>query len=51
MLSEIDDYLDGVIEFDDLDSGSGGAYNLIKSLQDDYGLNKEGIRKYLKLGE
>ena len=49
MLSEIDDYLDGVIEFDDLDSGSGGAYNLIKSLQDDYGLNKEGIRKYLKL--
>lgn len=51
MLSEIDDYLDGVIEFDDLDSGSGGAYNLIKSLQDDYGLNKEGIRKYLKLGD
>mgnify|MGYP003124301671 CR=1 FL=1 len=44
---EILDYLDGEIEMDDLNSGTGGSYNLIESLQNDYGLDKNGIKSFL----
>lgn len=44
---EILDYLDGEIEMDDLNSGTGGPYNLIESLQNDYGLDKNGIKSFL----
>ena len=47
MEDEINDYLSGKLDLDDLDQGASGAYNLIKSLQDDYGLDREGIRKFL----
>ena len=49
MNDEISDYLSGKLDLDDLNQGASGAYNFIKSLHDDYNLDKDGISKYLDI--
>jgi hypothetical protein len=50
MDDELQDYLNDELDLDDLDQGVGGAYNIVKSLTEDYGLNKEQIREFLEKG-
>ena len=45
---ELQDYLNGKLELDDLDQGVGGSYNIVKSLTEDYGLDRAGIREFLE---
>ena len=46
---EISDYLSGKKQLNDLDKSEEGAFNLIKSLTEDYNLDKDGISKYLNI--
>ena len=48
MDDELQDYLNGKLELDDLDQGVGGPYNIVKSLTEDYGLDRAGIREFLE---
>jgi len=49
MQEEMLDYLTGKLEIGDLDSTDPtGAYSVVKSLTEDYGLDREGIANYIR---